>query len=146
MILIYIREWHFDSKITFKKYIRSVYRVASRRLGILRKSWRAFYDGCFRGFVLPVLEYRSEVCSAANTHHKLQDHVVSLPCRKYYASYIRTDVTDKPSLRCSTSTTLFKVLSLACASVGYTCCFGHTSIIYVCASSLQNLIVLQNLY
>ena len=40
---------------------------------ILRKSWRVFHDRsllgrCFRGFVLPVLEYCSVVwCSAADT-------------------------------------------------------------------------------
>ena len=33
---------------------------------------------CFRNFVLRVLEYCSAVwCSAADTHHKLQDRVVS---------------------------------------------------------------------
>ena len=52
----------FDSKITFEKHLRSVARAASQRLGILRKSWQVFHDRlllgkCFRGFVLPVLEY-----------------------------------------------------------------------------------------
>ena len=52
----------FDSKMTFEKHLRSVFRAASQRLGILRKSWRVFHDRsllrrCFRGFVLPVLEY-----------------------------------------------------------------------------------------
>ena len=46
----------FDSKITFEKHLRSVSRAASKRLGILRKSWRVFYDRsliwkCFRGSV-----------------------------------------------------------------------------------------------
>ena len=51
--------------------------------GILRKSWRVFYDRsllgrCFRGFVLPVLEHCSAVwCSAADTHLKLLDRAVS---------------------------------------------------------------------
>ena len=72
----------FDSKMTFEKHLRSVSRAASQRLGILRKSWRVFHDRsllgrCFRGFVLPFLEYCSEVwCSAADTHHKLPDRVV----------------------------------------------------------------------
>ena len=63
--------------------LHSVSRAASQRLGILRKSWRVFhYRGllgrCFRGFVLPVLEYCSAVwCSAANTHLKLLDRTVS---------------------------------------------------------------------
>ena len=52
----------FDSKMTFEKHLRSVSRAASQRLGILGMSWRAFHDRallgrCFRGFVLPVLEY-----------------------------------------------------------------------------------------
>ena len=67
----------FDSKMTFEKHVRSVSRAASQRLGILRKSWQVFHDRsllgrCFRGFVLPVLEYCSAVwCSAADTHLKL---------------------------------------------------------------------------
>ena len=56
----------FDSKMTLEKHLRSVSRAASQRLGILRKSWRVFHDRsflgrCYRGFVLPVLEY----CSAS---------------------------------------------------------------------------------
>ena len=67
----------------FEKHLRSVSRAASQRLGILRKSWRVFHDRsllgrCFRGFVLPVLEYYSVVwCSAADTHLKLLDRAVS---------------------------------------------------------------------
>ena len=66
----------FDSNMTFEKHLRSVSRAASQRLGILRKSWRVFHDRsilgrCFRGFVLPVLEY----CSAAPV--KLLDRTVS---------------------------------------------------------------------
>ena len=51
---------------------------------ILRKSWRVFHDRsllgrCFRGFVLPVLEYCSAVwCSAADTHLKLLDRAISV--------------------------------------------------------------------
>ena len=76
----------FDSKLTFKKHLRSVSRAASQRLGILRKSWRVFHDRlligrCFCGFVMPVLEYCSAVwCSAADTHLKLLDRVVSGAC------------------------------------------------------------------
>ena len=64
----------FDSKMTFVKHLRSVYRAASQRLGILRKSYQVFHDRlllgrCFMGFVLSVLEYCSAVwCSAADTH------------------------------------------------------------------------------
>ena len=73
----------FDSKMTFEKHLRSVSRAASQRLGILRKSWQVFHDRlllerCFRGFVLPVLEYCSAVwCSAADTHIKRLNRVVS---------------------------------------------------------------------
>ena len=39
---------------------------------------RSLLGRCFRGFVRPVLEYRSAVwCSAADTHLKLLDHAVS---------------------------------------------------------------------
>ena len=61
----------FDSKMTFEKHLRSISRAASQWLGIL-KSWQIFHDRlllmrCFRGFVLPVLEYCSAVwCSAAD--------------------------------------------------------------------------------
>ena len=52
----------FDSKMTFEKHLHSVSRAALQICGILRKSWRVFHDRsllrrCFRGFVLPVLEY-----------------------------------------------------------------------------------------
>ena len=73
----------FDSKMTFEKHLRSVSRAASQRLCILRKSWKVFHDRsllgrCFRGFVFPVLEYCSAVwCSAADTHLRLLDRVVS---------------------------------------------------------------------
>ena len=73
----------FDSKMTFEKHLCSVSRAASQRLGSLRKSWRVFHDRsllgrCFRGFLLPVLEYCSAVwCSAADTHLKLLDRAVS---------------------------------------------------------------------
>ena len=73
----------FDSKMTFEKHLHSVSRAASQRLGILRNSWRVIHDRsllgrCFRGFVLPVLEYSSAVwCSAADTHLKLLDRAVS---------------------------------------------------------------------
>ena len=69
--------------MTFEKHLRSVSRAASQRLGILRKSWWVFHDRsllgrCFRGFIVPVLEYCSAVwCSAADTHRKLLDRVVS---------------------------------------------------------------------
>ena len=80
---IVILEVTFDSKMTFEKHLRSVSRAASQRLGILSKPCRVFHDRallgrCFRGFVLPVLEYCSAVwCSAADTHLKLLDRAIS---------------------------------------------------------------------
>ena len=73
----------FYSKMNFETHLRLVSRAASQRLGILRKSWRVFHDRlllgrCFRGLVLPVLEYCSAVrCSAADTHLKLLNRAVS---------------------------------------------------------------------
>ena len=73
----------FDSKMSFQKHLRSVSRAASQRLGILRKSRRVYHDRslllrCFRGFVLPILEYCSAVwCAAADTQRKLLDRAVS---------------------------------------------------------------------
>ena len=72
----------FDSKMNFEKHLLSVSRAASRRHGILRKSWRVFHDRsllerCFQGFVLPILEYCSAIWySTADTHLKLLDRVV----------------------------------------------------------------------
>ena len=76
----------FNSKLIFGKHLRSVSRAASQKIVILRKSWRVFHDKlligrCFWCFVLPVLEYCSAVwCSAADTHLKLLDRVVSGAC------------------------------------------------------------------
>ena len=73
----------FDSKMTFKKHLRSVSRTASQRLGILRNSCRVFHDRsllgrCFPGFVLRVLEHCSAVwCSTADTHLNLLHRAVS---------------------------------------------------------------------
>ena len=39
----------FDSKMTFEKHLLSVSRVASQRLGILRKSCRVFHDRSLPG-------------------------------------------------------------------------------------------------
>ena len=74
----------FDSKLTMEKHLRLVSGAASQRLGILRKSCLVFHDRslverCFRGFVLPVLEYCSAVsCSAADTHLELLDRAQSV--------------------------------------------------------------------
>ena len=144
----------FDSKMTFEKHLRSVSRAASQRLGILRKSWRVFHDRsllgrCFRGFVLPVLEYCSAVwCSAADTHLKLLDRAVS-GARFLTGGVFECDISHRRSvpvlcmlykIRCNPVHAL-KVLYLA----GYTRCSGRTSV-HLCTASLQNLAVQQDFY
>ena len=146
----------FDSKMTFEKHLRSVSRETSRRLGILKKPWRVFHDRlllrrCFRGFVLPVFEYCSAVwCLAADTHLRLLDRVVSGACFlaggvldcylyivdlwQYYVCCTRSD-----------ASRLWYSTGSVCASKGYTRCYGRTSV-YLCASSLPNLTVLQDFY
>ena len=65
---------------------RNFPRKIPARTSFLRKSWRVFHDKfligrCFCGFILPVLDYCSEVwCSAADTHLKLLHRVVSGAC------------------------------------------------------------------
>ena len=69
--------------MTFEKHLRSVSRAASQGFGISKKSWQVFHDrllvgGCFRGFVLPVLEYCSAVwCWDADKHLRLLNSGVS---------------------------------------------------------------------
>ena len=55
-------------------FLRSIFaRFEKKRLGIVRISWQAFHyrlrlGRCFRGFVLPVLEYCSAVWCSAPIH------------------------------------------------------------------------------
>ena len=74
----------FDSKMTFEKHLcYTGLQISFSKTWILRKSSRVFHDRllleiCFRGFVLPVLEYRSSVwCLAVHSHLKLLDGIVS---------------------------------------------------------------------
>ena len=75
MTLLYW-EWHlkapslcFQSSFSMAWYLEESWQVLHDRLVL----WR-----CLRGFLLPILEYCSVVwCSAANTHIKLVDRVVS---------------------------------------------------------------------
>ena len=138
----------FDQKRTFNKHLHSVSRVASQRLGILRKSWQVFHDRlllgrCVRGSVLFVLEYCSAVwCSAADTHHILLDRVVSdasfltggvsLICGSIMYAVHDQMQPDAHFLWCS--------ICAVCAGAGYTRRFDRTSV-HLCASSLKNLAV-----
>ena len=149
----------FDSKLIFENHLRLVSRAASRRIGILRKSWRVFHDRSllerfFRGFVLRVFECRSAVwCSAADTHIKLLDRAVSgarfltgvclsvifliVDPWQSCVCFLRSGIT-----RC----TLLMVLSLDRMCLrGYTRCSGRSSV-HLCTASLQNLAVQQDFY
>ena len=65
----------FDSKMTFKKHLRSVFRSASQRLGILSKSWRVLHNRSLLGRAFGVLSclFRSTVlqCCARLSIHTL---------------------------------------------------------------------------
>ena len=130
----------FDSKLTFEKHLRSVSRAASQRLCILRQSWRVFHDRlligrCFWGFVLPVLEYCSSVwCSAADTHLKLLDRVVSGACF-LAGGVLNCNLSHRRSLavlcmlnkiRCKPMHPFVALHLCLCASLGYTRCFDRT--------------------
>ena len=130
-----------------------VSRAASQRLGILRKSWRVFHDRslferCFLGFDLPVLDYCSAVwCSAADTHHKLLDRVVS-GARFLTGDMFECDIAHRRSvavllmlykIRCDPMHPLYDALPGPYAPVRVTSrCPGRTSV-YLFAASLQNL-------
>ena len=148
-----------NSKMIFKKHLRSVSRAASQRLGILRKSWRKFHyrsllGRYFWGFVLVVLDFCFAVwCSSADTKLKLLDRVgssahfltegvfvdrrsSSICGNTEYAEFVQM-YPDTPSLCCSTCG--------VCASAVSTRCSNRTSV-YLYASSLQNLSVARVLY
>ena len=145
-----ILEVTFDSKMTFEKHLRSVSRAASQKLDILRKFCRVFHDRsllgrCFRGFVLPVLEFCSAVwCSAADTRLKLLGRAVSGSPHRVFVDpwqscvfFIRSGVTRR---------TLLMVLYLdRMCQPGYTRCSGRASV-HLCTASLQNLAVQQDFY
>ena len=118
--------------------------AASQRLGILRKSWRVFHDRslherCFRGFVLPVLEYCSAVwCSAADTHLELLHHAVS-GARFLTGGVFQCDIAHRRSvvvlcmlykIRCKPMHPLNDALPGPYTSAGYTRCPGSTSDTY----------------
>ena len=149
----------FESKMTFEKHLRSVFRAVSQRLGILKKSWRVFHDRslletCFRGFVLSVLEYCSAVrCSAGNTRLRLLDRAVS-GARFLTGGVFEFDRRSSNRRQVAVLCVLYKIkcnpmdslngpVPAVCPSVGYTRCTGCTSV-YLCVVSLQNLAVSQD--
>ena len=147
--------------MTFEKHLRSVSRAASQRLGILRKSWRVFHDRallgrCFRGFVLPILEYCSAVwCSAADTHLKLLDRAVS-GARFLTGGVFECGISHRRpvailcmlyKIRCNPVHPLNGALPgpYVPARVTPSRCSGRTSV-HLCTASLQNLAVQQDFY
>ena len=147
-------------KITFEKHLRSISRADSQRLGILTKSRQLFHDRlllgrCFRGFVLPVLEYCSAVrCSAADAHLKLLDRVVScvsfltegvFECdRAHRRSLARLCMLYK--IRCNPIHPHYGALPEPYVSGEcYTQCSDRASV-DLCASSLQNFAAPQDFY
>ena len=142
--------------MTFEKLLCSVSRAASQRHGILRKSWLVFPDRgllvrCFRSFLLPGLEYCSAVwCSAADTHHRLLDSVVSdasfLTGSVFYcSSSICGLLCMLYKSRCNLMHPLYGATSTVCPSARYKRNFGPTSV-YLCTSSLQNLALPHDFY
>ena len=140
----------------------TISRAASRsKTWYLEKDLAVFRDRsllgrCFRGPVLPVLEYCSAVwCSATNTHLKLLDRAVS-GAQFLTGGVFECDIADRRSvavlcmlykIRCNTMHPLDGALPEPYHGVlhGYTRRPGHTSV-YLCAASLQNLAALQDFY
>ena len=164
---------YFVSDIWFKDDLWEAsslgFRSSFSKLGILRMSWRVFHDRsllgrCFRGFVLPVLEYYSAVwCSAANAYLKLLYRAVS-GARFLTGSVLECDISHRRSvavlcmlykIRCYPVHPLKYIYIYiniwcstwtVCASAGYTPrCSGRTSA-HLCTASLQNLAVEQDFY
>ena len=77
----------FDSKLTFEDHVRSIVSRVSQRIGILMLVKRIFVDTsvllrCYFAFVLPVLEYCSQLWgSAAEFHLQLLARPVYLVAR-----------------------------------------------------------------
>ena len=142
----------------FEKHLQSVSIADPQRLGILRKSWLVFHDRslierCFLGFVLLVLEYCSAMCcSAADTHLKLLDRAASGALFLIW-SVFECDAAHRRSgavlykIRCNPMHPLNGALPgpYVPVRVTRTWCSGCTSI-YLCAASLNNLVVLQDFY
>ena len=94
-------------------------------------------------------------CSAADTHRKLLDWVVS-GARFRTTGVFECDIVHRRSvavlcmlykIRCiPDASSLWSSTCAVYASAGFTRCSGHTSVYYSCASSLQNLTVPHYLY
>ena len=140
--------------MTFEKHLRFVSSAASQRLDILRKSWQVFHNRlllmmCFKGFVLPVLEYCSAVwCSAAGTHFKILGRVVS-GASFSTGCVFDCDLAHRRSvavlcmlykIRCNPLHPLYGALPVPYVPVWVTR-GAVITFVHLCASSLQNLAV-----
>ena len=105
---------------------------------------RLLLGRCFRGFILPVVEYCSAVwCSAADTHLRLLDRVVS-GTSFLTGGVFACDLAHRRSV--SVLCMLYKIRCnpircpsyAVCAGAGYTRRCDSTSL-HLCASSLQSL-------
>ena len=94
----------FDSKFTFELHLRSVSKLISQKLGLLRKSVKVFGDQsilrkCFNSFILPSFEYCSPVwSSAADSHLKLLDR--NLNGCKFLIPGLDTNLWHRRSVSC----------------------------------------------
>ena len=133
--------------MTSEKHLHSVSRAASKRLCIVRKSWRVFHDrsllgSCFRGFGygarLPTHTLNcGTVQSVMNWGVCLIVTLLIVDPWLYCVCCIRSGVIRCTLLRFSTWT--------VCASARYLRCSGRT-LVHLCAASLQNLAVMQDFY
>ena len=113
---------------------------------------RSLLGRCYRGSVLPVLEYCSVVwCSAANTHLKLLDRAVS-GAWFLTGGVFECDIAHRRSvavlcviykIRCNPVHPLNGALPGPWVSAGYMRCSSRTSV-HLCTASLQNLAVQQD--
>ena len=127
--------------MNFEKHLPSVSRTDLLKLGILRKSWQVFHDRwllerCFQRFVLPVFECCSAVwCSAADTHLKLLDCVVS------GSSFLAGGVFECQIAHRRTVAVLCMLYKIRCNPI-----HPLYGALHLCAFSLQNLSVPQDFY
>ena len=108
---------------------------------------RSLLMRCFRGFVLPILEYCSAVwCSAADTHQELLNRAGS-GAWFLTGGVFECDIAHRRSV--AVMCMLYKIMCNLCTRImmlylarmcqcGYTRCHGRASL-YLCTASLQNL-------
>ena len=116
---------------------------------------RSLLGRCFRGFVLPVLEYCSAVwCSPADTHLRLLDRIVS-GARFLTGGVFECDLALRRAvallcmlykISCNPMHPLCGALPVPYVPVRATCTRRYRTSVDLCASSLQNPAVSPNFY